>query len=98
VKSIEDKSFHDGTMWEYKDPEGNIHGPFTLNQMRTWYQLNFFLPEVPMRLVEAKSTTASKVGFDIDEKEEEATSKFRPLSEIYPGGAALAFTYVPSLK
>ena len=97
VKSIEDKGFHDGTMWEYKDPEGNIHGPFTLNQMRTWYQLNFFLPEVPMRLVEAKSTSS----IDCDEKEEEessSSSKFRPLSDIYPGGAALAFTYMPSLK
>ena len=61
--------------------------------MRTWYQLNFFLPEVPMRLVEAKSPS-SKVSFD--QEDENSALKFRPLSEIYPGGAALAFTYLPS--
>ena len=31
-----------------------------------------------------------------DQEEENSALKFRPLSEIYPGGAALAFTYLPS--
>jgi CRP-like cAMP-binding protein len=87
VKAIQDKTSQEEYMWEYKDPEGNTHGPFTLNQMRTWYQLNFFLPEVPMRIMESSPDGEGK---------EEKKDKFRPMSEIYPGGAALAFTYLPA--
>lgn len=28
--------------WFYKDPQGNVRGPFTQQQMATWYDLGYF--------------------------------------------------------
>jgi hypothetical protein len=28
--------------WFYKDPQGNVRGPFTYQQMATWYDLGYF--------------------------------------------------------
>lgn len=35
--------------WQYKDPHGLIHGPFSSKQMYTWYINNFFNPNLQMR-------------------------------------------------
>lgn len=35
--------------WQYKDPAGNIQGPFPLEKMRIWHQYKFFYPDLQMR-------------------------------------------------
>ncbi|KAK1937397.1 hypothetical protein X943_001548 [Babesia divergens] len=35
--------------WQYKDPHGMVHGPFSSSQMYTWYINNFFNPNLQMR-------------------------------------------------
>eukprot|EP00941_MAST-03F_sp_MAST-3F-sp1_P002940 g2940.t1 len=35
--------------WEYKDPQGVVHGLFSTEKMRKWNQEGFLLPEVPVR-------------------------------------------------
>eukprot|EP00928_Gymnodinium_smaydae_P057874 TRINITY_DN4109_c1_g2_i1.p1 TRINITY_DN4109_c1_g2~~TRINITY_DN4109_c1_g2_i1.p1 ORF type:complete len:718 (+),score=107.98 TRINITY_DN4109_c1_g2_i1:125-2155(+) len=35
--------------WEYKDPKGRTHGPFTLEQMQKWHTTGAFKPQLPMR-------------------------------------------------
>lgn len=37
------------TGWQYKDPKGNIQGPFTLAQMQSWLPMGVFKPDLPMR-------------------------------------------------
>ncbi|KAJ3027221.1 UNVERIFIED_CONTAM: hypothetical protein HDU68_004224 [Siphonaria sp. JEL0065] len=35
--------------WFYKDPIGNIQGPFTTSQMQDWYTKNFFSEDLPIK-------------------------------------------------
>mmetsp|Transcript_66053 Transcript_66053/g.144016 ORF Transcript_66053/g.144016 Transcript_66053/m.144016 type:complete len:625 (+) Transcript_66053:80-1954(+) len=35
--------------WQYKDPKGNIQGPFSLQQMQEWNAMAVFKPDLPMR-------------------------------------------------
>lgn len=37
------------TGWQYKDPAGNIQGPFPLEKMRIWHQYKFFYADLLMR-------------------------------------------------
>ena len=59
MTSIQDRGFQ-GCHVGIQRSEGNVHGPFTINQMRTWYQLNFFFPEVPHATGEAKSPSSRR--------------------------------------
>jgi len=36
-------------VWWYKDPKGNVQGPFSSNDMRKWYNGNFFTSALPIR-------------------------------------------------
>ena len=36
-------------VWWYKDPKGNVQGPFASNDMRKWYRGNFFSEALPIR-------------------------------------------------
>lgn len=37
------------TGWQYKDPKGNVQGPFTLEQMQKWFSKGAFKGNLPMR-------------------------------------------------
>lgn len=37
------------TMWYYRDPHGNIHGPFNDGTMRAWYEAGYFKLGIEMR-------------------------------------------------
>ncbi|CAE7484692.1 eif-2A, partial [Symbiodinium sp. KB8] len=38
------------TGWQYIDPKNQIQGPFSLLEMQQWYHMNYFRPELKMRL------------------------------------------------
>ncbi|KAH7104504.1 hypothetical protein BKA62DRAFT_463201 [Auriculariales sp. MPI-PUGE-AT-0066] len=40
------------TKWHYKDPSGNVQGPFDGKTMAEWHGAGYFLPELPMKRVE----------------------------------------------
>ncbi|KAI9331571.1 hypothetical protein BDR26DRAFT_870035 [Obelidium mucronatum] len=35
--------------WFYKDPVGNVQGPFSTDQMQDWYSKNFFSEDLPIK-------------------------------------------------
>ncbi|KAI8905509.1 hypothetical protein EDD86DRAFT_66244 [Gorgonomyces haynaldii] len=35
--------------WVYKDPEGNLQGPFSSEQMHAWYKEGYFPPGLPIK-------------------------------------------------
>mmetsp|Transcript_12201 Transcript_12201/g.27910 ORF Transcript_12201/g.27910 Transcript_12201/m.27910 type:complete len:1007 (+) Transcript_12201:188-3208(+) len=37
------------TGWQYVDPKGNTQGPFKLNEMKHWFKLGYFRPDLKMR-------------------------------------------------
>ena len=42
----------DRMRWEYRDPQGNIQGPWSGLEMHDWYKAGFFSPELQVRKVE----------------------------------------------
>ena len=37
------------TKWLYKDPQGEIQGPFSSNDMKKWYEAGYFTMDLMMR-------------------------------------------------
>jgi hypothetical protein len=35
--------------WHYKDPQGQVHGPYTRSVMNSWNKAGYFKPELPIR-------------------------------------------------
>ena len=44
----------DRIRWIYRDPSGNMQGPFTGLEMHDWYKAGFFSPELQVKKVEEK--------------------------------------------
>ena len=42
----------DRMRWQYRDPQGNIQGPWSGLEMHDWYKAGFFSPELQVRKVE----------------------------------------------
>eukprot|EP00939_MAST-03C_sp_MAST-3C-sp1_P004864 g4864.t1 len=74
----------DEITWKYRDPDGNVHGPFPTSQMKDWHNNNYLLPELPIRMCMD----------DHDEIAKTADASFRALSEWFPEDA-LAFKFAP---
>lgn len=39
--------------WWYKDPKGNVQGPFTTSQMKMWHEAGYFTPNLPLKFGDA---------------------------------------------
>lgn len=39
----------DSDMWMYRDPEGNVQGPFGKNELMGWWEEGYFPPDLPVR-------------------------------------------------
>ncbi|KAJ3037834.1 hypothetical protein HK097_003373, partial [Rhizophlyctis rosea] len=38
--------------WQYKDPVGNVQGPFSHTQMHDWYKMGYFTDDLPVKRLE----------------------------------------------
>lgn len=65
--------------WQYMDPHGIVHGPFSSEQMHQWYSKNFFPQNLRMRYNTKMSWTPLKDLYP------PTTSAFRSLPHGYDG-------------
>lgn len=49
--------------WMYRDPQGNVQGPFNVRNMRQWHERNYFMPDLPIKLVPWNNFYAMRVLF-----------------------------------
>ena len=85
-----------GQMWEYRDPQGAMQGPFTSVQMFQWRSQGFFAGEqaVDVRKYvkqEVEVVAAPVVGGnvddlmgDLDDSDDEEEEKVKPTAEVKP--------------
>eukprot|EP00457_Paulinella_chromatophora_P000262 gb/GEZN01000262.1/.p1 GENE.gb/GEZN01000262.1/~~gb/GEZN01000262.1/.p1 ORF type:complete len:1652 (+),score=376.58 gb/GEZN01000262.1/:337-4956(+) len=72
--------------WYYKDPVGNIQGPFTAENMRGWYEQGYFTLRLLVCSALPDTETSSL-----------SSSKFQPLGTYFLQGRSAFLQHVPEI-
>lgn len=51
----------DDTKWMYRDPQGDVQGPFTNAEMNEWYEAGYFGPDLMVKRVEDTTFVSLRV-------------------------------------